>query len=166
VSPLHGSDGPRPLDRRDMVFGRALAMLRITRGMSQTEAARLLGTSNTRLSKWENGESATFGSVHDLLRDLGFSWSSLERARQLVREQRKDRGQGPRPLQRALPPDLAELSELIGKTVAYWYLQSVQRELSSASDRPDRPARLKHPARRGGIRHRRPSDPPRGSTRT
>jgi transcriptional regulator with XRE-family HTH domain len=152
------SRGPQRLESLSKrVLGQALAMLRIARGMSQKEAARLVGTSSGRLSHWENGDGATFTSVHNLLQGLDFSWSALERALRLVRQQSAAGDQAPQALQPALPPDLAELAERIGKTVAHWYLQVVQRELALGLDRPHRPARMKPRGRRGGIRHPAPS---------
>jgi transcriptional regulator with XRE-family HTH domain len=137
-----------PASREARILGRALALLRISRGVSQRKAAKLAGTSGSLLSKWEHGAAPSFTSVQNLLRGLGLSWAALERAQHWSRE-RTPRTGGPPPAALPTPPvpDLAELAERLGKTVALWYLQVVQRELTRGVDRPDEPTRRKRPRR-------------------
>jgi HTH-type transcriptional regulator / antitoxin HipB len=117
------SDDPR----EKKALGRALTVLRAIKGLNQKEMANLAGLRQNLVSKWESGRTIpSFTSVDTILRALGLSLMTLERALQLVRDP-----MGPEPVPRALSlalePDLAELPEMLGEAVAQWYLRVMQR---------------------------------------
>ncbi|HEV3074640.1 MAG TPA: helix-turn-helix transcriptional regulator [Thermoanaerobaculia bacterium] len=133
----HQGKGRRPGRRRiqlpsadpqdEKAFGRALAILRIIKGLSQKQAAQAAGLRPSLLCKWEAGHTIpSFATVHGILRVLGLSLVTLERVLQLVRDPTGPEPV-PRALSRALEPDLAQLSEMMGKTVGEWYLGVMHR---------------------------------------
>ncbi|HEV3074637.1 MAG TPA: helix-turn-helix transcriptional regulator [Thermoanaerobaculia bacterium] len=113
--------------REKKALGRALTVLRVLKGLSQKEMAESAGLGQNLVSNWESGRTIpSFASVDAILRTLGFSLVTFERALQLVQDP-----MGPEPVPRvlslALEPDLAELSEMVGEAVAQWYLRVMQR---------------------------------------
>jgi transcriptional regulator with XRE-family HTH domain len=147
TSSIREGDTASTATKEAMILGRALAVLRVSRGLTQKEVARSAGIRQVVLSKWETGRCMpSFASVQQVVRRLGLSLVALDRALQLVRDP-MGREQLPLALSQALEPDLAQLPEMIGKAVAEWYLRVMHRDLV-ASDLPDRryhPARAERP---------------------
>jgi transcriptional regulator with XRE-family HTH domain len=125
------------LDR--LILGRALAMLRISRGLSQKQLAGLVGTSAGVICRYETGRSMPrYTSVHRVLRSMGCSFRALESAQQLVRDPSGyEAATGTRP---GASEHLPQWADMVGKATARWFLVEILRQ-GSSGDIPTPPTR-------------------------
>jgi transcriptional regulator with XRE-family HTH domain len=104
-----------------LVLGRALAMLRVSRGLSQRQLAELVGTSAGVLCRYETGRSTpSFPAVYRVLRAMGCSLRTLESAQQFVRD----------PTGAASGARLGHLpqwAEMVGEATARWFLEILRQ---------------------------------------
>jgi transcriptional regulator with XRE-family HTH domain len=121
-----------------LVLGRALTMLRVSRGLSQRQLADLVRTSAGVICRYENGRSMpSYIAVHRVLRAMGCSFRALESAQQLARD-----GTGYEAKIGAGATShghLTRLAEMVGKATARWFLVEILSQGSGDSPMPPAP---------------------------